>query len=74
MFDGRDVWSFGNGFARNVIIFCVYNSSLPHSSSGKKFLQCLVKDQLKILIPISSLLKKFSITFSKYKILLKFAL
>ena len=29
-FDGRDWLSFGNGIARNVIIFCFDNSSSSH--------------------------------------------
>ena len=33
-FDGKSKWSFGNGFARNVIIFRIDNSS---SSQTDKF-------------------------------------
>ena len=33
-FDGKSKWSFGNGFARNVIIFGIDNSS---SSQTDKF-------------------------------------
>ena len=35
-FDGKDEWNFGNGFARNFVIFGVDNSSSSHSDDCKK--------------------------------------
>ena len=35
MFDGVGSWSFGNGFARNVIIFGVDNNSASHAENRK---------------------------------------
>ena len=35
-FDSGDSWRFGNDFARNIIIFCVDNSSSSHSDNDKK--------------------------------------
>ena len=32
-FDGNDSWSFGNGFARNVVTFDVDNSSSHHTNN-----------------------------------------
>ena len=34
-FDGKGKWSFGNDFARNVIIFGVDNSSSSHTDNLK---------------------------------------
>ena len=34
-FDGEGSWSFGNGFARNVVIFGVDNSSSSHTDNQK---------------------------------------
>ena len=34
-FDGKGKWSFGNDFARNVIIFAVNNSSWSHTNNLK---------------------------------------
>ena len=34
-YDGEGSWSFGNGFARNIIIFGVDNSSSYHTDNGK---------------------------------------
>ena len=34
-FDGGGLWSFGIGFARNVIIFGVANSSSSHADNSK---------------------------------------
>ena len=34
-FDGRDWWSFGNGTARNVIIFGIDNSSSSYFDNLK---------------------------------------
>ena len=35
VFDGAGSWSFGNHFARNVVIFAVDNSSSSHSDNRK---------------------------------------
>ena len=32
-FDGKGMWSFGNDFTRNVIIFGVDNSSSSHADN-----------------------------------------
>ena len=38
--DGLDSWSFGSNFARNIVIFCVDNSSSFYSDYHKnKFLK-----------------------------------
>ena len=34
-FDGKGEWSFGNDYARNLIIFGVYNSSSSHADNLK---------------------------------------
>ena len=34
-FDGEDSWSFGNGFAKNIVIFGVNNSSSSHTDKKK---------------------------------------
>ena len=34
-YDGEGSWSFGNGFARNVVIFGVDNSSSYQTDNGK---------------------------------------
>ena len=34
-YDGEGSWTFGNGFARNVVIFGVDNSSSYHTDNGK---------------------------------------
>ena len=34
-FDGEGKWSFGNGFARNFIIFGIDNSSSSHTDKKK---------------------------------------
>ena len=35
VFDGKGEWSFGNGYARNVIIFGVNNSSSSYTDNFK---------------------------------------
>ena len=37
-FDGARSWSFGDGFARNVVIFGVNNSSSSHIDNLNNFL------------------------------------
>ena len=39
-FDGEGSWSFGNNFARNVVIFCVYYNSSSYNDYQKN--KCLV--------------------------------
>ena len=34
-FDGKDTWSFGNDYAKTVIIFGVDNSSSSHADNRK---------------------------------------
>ena len=41
--DGEGSWSFGNGFARNAIIFGVENSSSSHVDNPKNILLVLGK-------------------------------
>ena len=41
--DGERSWSFGNGFARNAIIFGVENSSSSHVDNPKNILLVLGK-------------------------------
>ena len=33
-FDGKDIWSYGNDFARNVLIFGVDNTSSSRTNDG----------------------------------------
>ena len=33
-FDGKDIWSYGNDFARNVLIFDVDNTSSSRTNDG----------------------------------------
>ena len=47
---GECLWSFGNGFSRNVIIFGVDNSSSPHSNNFKIKFLVLVNDQHFVLM------------------------
>ena len=35
MIDGEDSWSFGNGFAKNIVIFGVNNSLSSHTDKKK---------------------------------------
>ena len=35
VFDGVGLWSFGNDYARNIIIFRVDNNSSSHSDNRK---------------------------------------
>ena len=43
MFDGKGEWSFGNDYARNVIMFGVDNSSSSHADNIKKIILVLVE-------------------------------
>ena len=35
-FDGKCMRSFGKGFARNVVIFCIYDTSSSHTDNQNK--------------------------------------
>ena len=37
------MWSFGNDFAKNVVIFGVHNASLYHADNGKYNILLLVE-------------------------------
>ena len=49
-FHGKGMWRFGNGFARNVKIFGVYNTSSSHTSNQNITFWYYVKDKPKVLI------------------------
>ena len=34
-FDGKDSWSFGNDYARNVVVFGVYNNLSFHANNQR---------------------------------------
>ena len=65
-FDGAGSWSFGNGFARNVVIFAVDNSLPWHAENRKnKFLaldEGLADDNND---SVAESERKFSINFAK---------
>ena len=50
MFGSAGSWSFGNGFARNVVTFDVDYSSSSHADNCKNNFWLLVKDRLMILM------------------------
>ena len=58
VFDGKDSWSFGNGFARNVVIFSVDNSLSSHTNNQKNDFLVLGGNH-------DAPEKNFSINFSK---------
>ena len=67
-FDGKVSWSFGNDFARNVIIIGVDNSSSSHSDNQKNdFLILGEAGTFGINGSFGAPEKKFSINFSKAK-------
>ena len=41
-FDGNGEWSFDNGYARNIVIFGVNNSSSYHADNHKKVKEILL--------------------------------
>ena len=43
-FDGKSLWSFGNDFARNTVIFVVDNSTSSHADNRKNKLLVLGED------------------------------
>ena len=65
-FDGKSEWNLGSGFARNVLIFGVDNSSSSHTDIRKnKFLILNEGPTYDINKRFSLLEKNFSINFSK---------
>ena len=65
-FDGEGSWSFGNDFARNVIIFGVDNNSSSHTDNRKNnFLVLGEGPSQGINDSTGSAEKKISINFSK---------
>ena len=72
-FDGKGSWSFGNDFARNVVIFGVDNSSSSHTDNRKNDFLVLVEGQADgIHDNTGAAEKKFRINFSKEKIKLHY--
>ena len=65
-FDGKSLWSFGNGFARNVAIFVVDNSSSSYTDNWKNnFLALGERPTDDINDSTGAAEKKFKINFSK---------
>ena len=65
-FDGKGEWSFGNDYARNIIIFGVNNSSSSHVDNLKNnFLVLGEGDSFCINGNFGAPEKKFSINISK---------
>ena len=65
-FDGKRLWSFGNGFSRNVAIFCVDNSSSFHPDNrNNNFLILGEGPTSDINDSFGSPEKKISINFSE---------
>ena len=61
-----EVWSFCNDSARNVVIFGIDNSLLPHTTNRKKNFLVLGEGKTQSIIDRTGLAdKKFSINFSK---------
>ena len=74
-YDSAGSWSFDNDIARNVINFGVDNSSSSHADNPKNNFSVLGKGPtFGINGRLGSPEKKFSINFSKGKILLEFTL
>ena len=64
--DGKGEWSFGNGYARNIIIFGVDNSLSSHTDNLKNnFLLIGEGDTFRINGSFAATEKKLSINFSK---------
>ena len=65
-FDGAGSWNFGNGFAKNVVIFGIDNSSSSHAETRKSNILVLGEGPTYgINISFGSPEKKFSFSFSK---------
>ena len=65
--NGAGSWSFSNDFPRNVIIFCIDNSSSSHTDNCKNNFQSKVRPTDNINGSINTAEKTFSINFSKAK-------
>ena len=48
-FDGKGMWSFGNDYARNFIVFDVYNSSSSRANN-RIFAQVILLELLEALV------------------------
>ena len=48
-FDGKIMWSYDSGFARNVVIFDVDNISLFHNDRQKSNFSVLCKELIKVI-------------------------
>ena len=67
-FDGKSTWSFGNDYAKNVVIFGVDNSSSSDADNRKNNFLLLGEGPIYgINKSFGSPEKKFSINFSKAK-------
>ena len=67
-FGGAGEWSFQNDFARNVLIFCVVNSSSSHTAYCKNdFLVLFGGDTFGINGKFVAPEEKFTIIFTKAK-------
>ena len=55
VYDGKGLWSFGNDFARKVVIFCVDNSSSFHADNCKNVFLVLadINNHLIVFLTIS---------------------
>ena len=74
-FDGKCERSFGNDFARNVIMFGVDNSSSSHTENLKNYFLILFEgDTFGINGSFGAPEKKIDINFSQAKTKLEFAL
>ena len=66
--DGKGIWSFGNEYARNVVIFVVSNSSSSYTDNQKNsFLELGEGGTFGINRRFGAPEKKFSINFTKAK-------
>ena len=68
VFHGAGLWSFGNDFARDIVIFDVHNSSWSHADNCKNNFSVLPEgptDDINSSIGIAE--KKVCINFSKAK-------
>ena len=67
-FDGKNEWSFGDGYRKNVVTFGVDNSASSHADNLKNiFLMFGEGDTFDINGSFDALEKMFSINFSKKK-------
>ena len=64
-FDGAGSWKFGNDVTRNIVIFCVNNSSSSHTDNCKRNILVLGERPADDINSSISKQKKFSINSSK---------